>query len=110
MDVLAIIKRGKYMEYKINDIIVEFIGIDNVTEDVAKKYLKYVNEYKENQDAEIEKITISVEGNEANIDISYVQNKEPIERIRRITGYLTTATNAWNNSKRNEESERVKHL
>ena len=31
------------------------------------------------------------------------------ERIRRITGYLTGSLDKWNNAKRAEESERVKH-
>lgn len=32
------------------------------------------------------------------------------ERIRRITGYLTTVVDKWNNAKRAEEADRVKHL
>ena len=31
------------------------------------------------------------------------------ERIRRITGYLTGTLEKWNDAKRAEESERVKH-
>ena len=33
----------------------------------------------------------------------------PFERIRRITGYLTGSTRAWNDAKRAEEKDRVKH-
>lgn len=32
------------------------------------------------------------------------------ERIRRITGYLTGTTDRWNNAKKAEEKDRVKHL
>ncbi|MBP3730992.1 MAG: hypothetical protein J6I40_05940 [Mailhella sp.] len=32
------------------------------------------------------------------------------ERIRRITGYLVGTIDRWNNAKRAEESQRVKHL
>ena len=32
------------------------------------------------------------------------------ERIRRITGYLVGTTDRWNNAKRNEEKDRVKHV
>lgn len=32
------------------------------------------------------------------------------ERIRRVTGYLTTVVDRWNNAKRAEEADRVKHL
>ena len=38
----------------------------------------------------------------------HVKNK-PFERIRRITGYLVGTTNRWNNAKRAEERDRVKH-
>lgn len=31
------------------------------------------------------------------------------ERIRRITGYLVGAFDKWNNAKRAEEKDRVKH-
>ena len=33
----------------------------------------------------------------------------PFERIRRITGYLVGTTDRWNNGKRAEEKDRVKH-
>ena len=32
------------------------------------------------------------------------------ERIRRITGYLVGSMNQWNNAKKAEEKDRVKHL
>ena len=31
------------------------------------------------------------------------------ERIRRITGYLVGTTDRWNNAKRTEERDRLKH-
>ena len=33
----------------------------------------------------------------------------PFERIRRITGYLVGTMNQWNNAKKAEERDRVKH-
>jgi len=32
------------------------------------------------------------------------------ERIRRITGYLVGTMDRWNNAKRAEEKDRVKHI
>lgn len=32
------------------------------------------------------------------------------ERIRRITGYLVGTTDRWNDAKRAEERDRVKHM
>ena len=34
----------------------------------------------------------------------------PFNRIRRITGYLVGDMNKWNNAKRAEEHDRVKHM
>lgn len=33
----------------------------------------------------------------------------PFERIRRITGYLVGTLDKWNDAKKAEESDRVKH-
>jgi len=32
------------------------------------------------------------------------------QRLRRITGYITGDLNTWNNAKRQEEKDRVKHI
>ena len=32
------------------------------------------------------------------------------ERLRRITGYLTTTVDRWNDAKKEEERDRVKHF
>lgn len=38
-----------------------------------------------------------------------VSVKAPIERVRRITGYLTGTLDRWNDAKKSEEKDRVKH-
>ena len=43
------------------------------------------------------------------VDLNYELRGPKFERIRRITGYLTGDINSWNNSKRSEEHDRVKH-
>lgn len=43
------------------------------------------------------------------VDITYT-TEDKFERIRRITGYLTGDLNSWNDAKRSEERERVKHF
>lgn len=45
---------------------------------------------------------------ENHVNIEY-ETKDKFERIRRITGYLTGTLDSWNDSKRAEERERVKH-
>ena len=42
-------------------------------------------------------------------DICYHTQKLPFERIRRITGYLVGTLDKWNDGKRAEERDRVKH-
>lgn len=42
-------------------------------------------------------------------DVSYKVQPPKFERIRRITGYLTGKLDVWNDSKRAEERDRVKH-
>lgn len=43
------------------------------------------------------------------IDIFYDVLPVPFQRLRRITGYLVGDLNRWNNGKRAEERDRVKH-
>lgn len=42
-------------------------------------------------------------------DVIMVGEGVPFQRIRRITGYLVGTMDRWNNAKRTEEQERVKH-
>lgn len=39
----------------------------------------------------------------------HILSDHPFERVRRITGYLVGALDKWNDAKRAEERERVKH-
>ena len=44
------------------------------------------------------------------VEMSYTFEPVPFERIRRITGYLVGTTDRFNNAKRAEERDRVKHM
>lgn len=50
---------------------------------------------------------VKVEGDE--VELTYHVENPPFERIRRITGYLVGTLDRWNNAKRAEEKDRVKH-
>jgi len=39
----------------------------------------------------------------------HILSARPFERVRRITGYLVGTMDKWNDAKRAEEKERVKH-
>ena len=43
------------------------------------------------------------------VDIDYTFAQRPFERIRRITGYLVGTLDRFNNAKRAEVNDRVKH-
>lgn len=43
------------------------------------------------------------------VDIDYGFSAQPFDRIRRITGYLVGTLDRFNNGKRAEEHDRVKH-
>ncbi len=52
-------------------------------------------------------IDIRVDGDE--VELSYDFGSVPFQRIRRITGYLVGTLDRFNNAKRAEEHDRVKH-
>lgn len=52
-------------------------------------------------------IDIHVDGDY--VDLSYDFGNQPFQRIRRITGYLVGTLDRFNNGKRAEERDRVKH-
>jgi anaerobic ribonucleoside-triphosphate reductase len=46
---------------------------------------------------------------EQDVVLNYDVEQVPFQRIRRITGYLVGTLDRWNNAKRAEEHDRVKH-
>ena len=68
-------------------------------------YIDYVQ--KKNPGQVIEYITVRLDGEF--VDLEYKVAPQPFDRIRRITGYLVGDTRYWNNAKKAEERDRVKH-
>ncbi|MFU0832867.1 MAG: Anaerobic ribonucleoside-triphosphate reductase [Oscillospiraceae bacterium] len=68
-------------------------------------YIAYVK--KKNPNRTIKSLRIEPDGEYVNL--SYELEPVPFERIRRITGYLVGTMDRWNNAKRAEERDRVKH-
>lgn len=58
-------------------------------------------------DKELTAINLEVDGEY--INCAYHFSAQPFERIRRITGYLVGTLDRFNNAKRAEEADRVKH-
>lgn len=61
---------------------------------------KYPNDY-------IDELILTLDGDHVNMEIH--KHAKPFDRIRRITGYLVGTLDRFNNGKRAEERDRVKH-
>lgn len=61
---------------------------------------KYPNDY-------IDELILTLDGEYVNMEIH--KHAKPFDRIRRITGYLVGTLDRFNDGKRAEEHDRVKH-
>ena len=77
---------------------------------LGEQEIKGYAEYLENKfpDKEIDTLTLKVDGDYVDMSYSFEENV-PFERIRRITGYLVGTVDRFNNAKRAEVGDRVKH-
>ena len=89
----------------VNGIDVTIEGLHDVSEQEITNYIGYV-EQQTNERLESLNLSAAADGNVA---IDYVLQPQKFERIRRITGYLVGTIDRWNNAKRAEEHDRVKH-
>ena len=69
--------------------------------------LAYVQRGREEYGRALISVEVKIDGEYA--DVCYHTKKVPFDRIRRITGYLVGTMDKWNNGKRAEERDRVKH-
>lgn len=77
-----------------------------ISQEEINEYVKYVQE--KNPEKEIAELNINVNGDF--VDLGYTfENDVPFERIRRITGYLVGTLDRFNDGKKAEEKDRVKH-
>ena len=68
----------------------------------------YVDRANEKYGKHVTKLTIEIDGEYVNLTYD-LDNNVPFQRLRRITGYLVGTLDRWNNGKRAEERDRVKH-
>ena len=69
----------------------------------------YVEMAKDKYGDKLVGLKIEIE-NDDEVTLTYIlKNDVPFERIRRITGYLVGTLDKWNDAKRAEERDRVKH-
>lgn len=62
---------------------------------------------KQNPGKKIDAVDIELDGEYVNLKYSF--EPMPFNRIRRVTGYLVGTLDRWNDAKRHEEADRVKH-
>lgn len=69
----------------------------------------YIERGKEKLGERLRTIHINIEDNNEYANITYSDKAPDFERVRRITGYLVGTLDRFNDGKRAEESDRVKH-
>ena len=89
---------------------VEINGVDIYsTEEISdNEAAGYVNRYKQKKPGLYE-LLLDIDGDYVDVCYKFKESDQPFERIRRITGYLVGTLDRWNDGKRAEESDRVKH-
>lgn len=95
---------GVVVEYTFNDIVLTCN--EEIAEDEAKAYIDYLQE---KLGKTLERVEVKIDGDYADLSYTFHQSSEPFERIRRITGYLVGTLDRFNDGKRAEEADRVKH-
>lgn len=89
----------------VNGIDVTVNGLEDVSEQEIVNYISYIEDQ---TNAHLSSLTVSAAA-DGNVALDYDVQPAKFERIRRITGYLVGTIDRWNNAKRAEEHDRVKH-
>lgn len=79
--------------------------ISQLAEEEKQAYIEYAK--KKYPDEIIDEIIIKLDGEFVDLEIH--KHSIPFNRIRRITGYLVGSLERFNNGKKAEEHDRVKH-
>lgn len=85
---------------------IDGVVFDCETEINEKEAAAYVKRAKE-QHPEVCRVEAHVDGDD--VELHYFEAAPGFERIRRITGYLVGTLDRFNDAKRAEERDRVKH-
>ncbi len=78
----------------------------NLSENEVNEYVNYIEKKFPNKN--IENLKLTVDNDYVDMDYDFAEDV-PFERIRRITGYLVGTVDRFNNAKRAEVYDRVKH-
>lgn len=90
----------------INGVDVKIGKVPHISKDEVLAYIALIT----NEHGGMKPRTLIISTNEAGQAVlDYELQVVPFQRIRRITGYLVHDLTQWNNAKRAEEHDRVKH-
>lgn len=93
------------MKKVVNDILCDYP--DEMSEEEVEQY---VARAKSKYDSKVHGLEIRIDEKDPDfVSITYDMTAVPFQRLRRITGYLVGTLDRWNNGKRAEERDRVKH-
>lgn len=81
------------------------IAIKGEVSDKEKR--AYVDYLQQKYNRKLDSLEIEVDGEYVNLNYKF--KPAEFERIRRITGYLVGTMDQWNDAKKAEEADRVKH-
>ena len=91
------------MEKKIDNVVVT-ANVEMEDNEIKK----YIHKVMKLDKGILTMLDISIDDKD-NVELEYTFHNEPFYRIRRITGYLTGSVNCWNDAKKAELMDRVKH-
>lgn len=91
-----------------NGILIE-TNVPDLSQEEIDKFYNVVFSYNKGQMDDVIKINVNKTDDDDNVDVSFdkVSNVK-FERLSRVTGYLSEVSN-WNDGKRAELADRVKH-
>lgn len=94
------------MIYKIqlNDVVVT--SNEQLSEEEGRAYVEWAQ--KKYAGKRINEVKLNFSGDD--VDVETHLAPESFEKIRRITGYLVGTVDRFNDAKRSEEKDRVKHM
>lgn len=84
---------------------INVVGNETISNEEIQAYIDRANEK-----FGVNVVGITIEPDGEYVNLSYeLKNNVPFQRLRRITGYLVGTMDRWNDAKRSEEHDRVKH-
>ncbi len=89
----------------VKDYVVITVSGGEMSDEEQGAYLSYVEG--KHPDKRLTELNLEIDGDYVNITYKFVPVN--FERIRRITGYLVGTVDRFNNAKRAEVNDRVKH-